>query len=110
MTAPLPGTSASGGGPALAAYELDLLKSVFVRHPEVTAVTLFGSRAKGTHSPQSDIDLALSGPVNALRAEAIAAELEELPLPYRFDVQTLEGLNNRALLEHIQRVGVVLYP
>jgi uncharacterized protein len=87
-----------------------MLKSVFTCHPEVTAVTLFGSRAKGVHTPQSDVDLALAGPVTALLAEAIAAELEELPLPYRFDVQALAEIHNCALLEHIERVGVVLYP
>jgi uncharacterized protein len=90
-------------------HELALLKSVFTRHPEITVVTLFGSRAKQTHTARSDVDLALSGPVTALQAEAIAAELEELPLPYRFDVQALAEIGNRALLEHIERVGVVLY-
>jgi uncharacterized protein len=54
--------------------------------------------------------LALSGPITALRAEAIAAELDELPLPYRFDVQALSEIHNRALLGHIERVGIVLYP
>lgn len=28
----------------------ELLRSVFRRHPEVISVTLFGSRARGTHS------------------------------------------------------------
>jgi hypothetical protein len=45
-----------------------------------------------------------------LRAEAIAAELEELPLPYRFDVQSLAHIQHRPLLEHIQRVGILIYP
>ena len=61
-------------------------------HPEVDRATLFGSRAKGTHHERSDVDLALSGELGLLGAEAIAAELEELPL-----------------LEHIERVGVVIY-
>ena len=33
----------------------------------------------------------------------------ELPLPYRFDVQALEQITFAPLLEHIQRVGVVIY-
>jgi uncharacterized protein len=101
-------TQDSPSAQGLSPHELALIKNVFVRHPEVTAVTLFGSRAKGVHTPQSDVDLALSGPITALRAEAIAAELDELPLPYRFDVLPLQGINNRALLEHIERVGIVL--
>jgi predicted nucleotidyltransferase len=47
-------------------------------------VKLFGSRAKGTHSRHSDIDLAVLGKVDALQVEALAAELDELPLPNRF--------------------------
>ena len=54
---------------------------------------LFGSRAKGTHTERSDVDLAVAGDVAPLRAEAIAAELDELPLPYRFEVQPLEHIH-----------------
>ena len=53
--------------------------------------------------------LALSGELGLLGAEAIAAELEELPLPYRFDVQAVEQINLAPLLEHIERVGAVIY-
>jgi uncharacterized protein len=91
-------------------HELSLITSIFRRHPEVTSVTLFGSRAKGIHRSNSDVDLAVKGAVDPVRAEAIAAELEELPLPYRFEVQSLDHINNPALREHIDRVGVVLYP
>jgi len=96
--------------PPLLALELALIRGVFRRHPEVSSATLFGSRAKGTHSIRSDVDLVVSGSVDPLRAETIAAELDELPLPYRFEVQSLEHLNHRALREHIQRVGIVVYP
>ena len=48
--------------------------------------------------------------MNPLRAEAIAAELDELPLPYRFEVQSLEHITHQALREHIQRVGIEIYP
>jgi predicted nucleotidyltransferase len=96
--------------PPLQPAELELVRSVLRLHPEVHSATLFGSRAKGTHHDRSDVDLALSGELGLLGAEAIAAELEELPLPYRFDVQTLEQITLAPLLEHIQRVGVVIYP
>ena len=96
--------------PPLQPAELDLVLSVLRQHPEVHSATLFGSRAKGTHHERSDVDLALSGELGLLGAEAIAAELEELPLPYRFDVQALEQITLAPLLEHIQRVGVVIDP
>lgn len=96
--------------PPLSSRELALIQGVFRRHPEISSVTLFGSRAKGTHSARSDVDLVVSGPVEPLRAEAIAAELDELPLPYRFEVQSLDHITHGALREHIERVGVVVYP
>jgi predicted nucleotidyltransferase len=73
-------------------------------------VRLFGSRAKGKHTPRSDVDLAVWGDVDAVRAEAIAAELDELPLPYRFEVKPFERIKLRSLREHIERVGIVIYP
>ncbi|MFM8275763.1 MAG: nucleotidyltransferase domain-containing protein [Cyanobium sp.] len=96
--------------PPLQPSELELICSVLRLYPEVQCATLFGSRAKGTHHERSDVDLALSGELGLLGAEAIAAELEELPLPYRFDVQALEQIRFAPLLEHIERVGVVIYP
>lgn len=96
--------------PSLTPHELALMTGVFRRHPEISSATLFGSRAKGTHTARSDVDLAVSGAVDPLRAETIAAELDELPLPYRFEVQSLEHIAHRALREHIQRVGIVVYP
>jgi uncharacterized protein len=96
--------------PPLTPTELELVRSVFRLHPEVQTATLFGSRAKGTHSPRSDVDLAVTGAVSALRAETIASELEELPLPYRFDVQALDQIRFKPLLEHIQRAGLQIYP
>ena len=96
--------------PALTERELGLINQVFRRHPEILAVRIFGSRAKGTHTPRSDVDLAIWGDVDAIRAEAISAELDELPLPYHFDVKPFESIKLRALREHIQRVGVPVYP
>jgi len=96
--------------PPLAPAELVLLHGVFRRHPEIAAVKIFGSRAKGTHAPYSDVDLALWGPVNDLQAETIAAELDELPLPYHYDVKPFDTIKLRSLREHIERVGIPLYP
>ncbi|MDB6072684.1 MAG: hypothetical protein JWO89_324, partial [Verrucomicrobiaceae bacterium] len=44
------------------------------------------------------------------RAESIAAELDELPLPYRFELQTFEHIAQAPLPDHIERVGIVVYP
>jgi predicted nucleotidyltransferase len=93
----------------LTGHELELIRGVLARHPEITGGILFGSRAKGSSGPGSDIDLALEGIENPLQAEAIASELDELPLPYHFDVKALAAIEYRPLLEHIGRVGVRIY-
>ena len=94
----------------LTSHELALIQSVLARHQEVVRAIVFGSRAKGTHTDRSDVDLSLLGPVTPLQAEALAAELDELPLPLLFDVNSFEHVGLPALREHIERVGIEIYP
>lgn len=96
-------------GTGLSVGEIGLLRAVLERHPEVSEAKLFGSRAKGTWRPESDIDLALWGEVDELRAERIAAELDELPLPYHFDVKTYQAIRYAPLREHVDRVAVSIF-
>ena len=79
---------------------------------DITKVTLFGSRAKGTYKPASDVDLAIeTDGTNRRTAIELAIRLnEETPLPYMFDVIDHQQISEPALLEHIERVGVVIYP
>ena len=96
--------------PPLTPAELEMVRAVLRQHPEVRTANLFGSRAKGTHSQRSDADVVLTGEVEPLRAEAIAAELDEVPLPYQFDVKPLDHIHFPPLLDDIQRVGILIYP
>ncbi len=87
----------------------DLICDVLRRHRAVVEARIFGSRAKGTHTPQSDVDIALFGELDDLAASEIEAELNELPLPVRFDAVRFSGIKNDALREHIERVGKNLF-
>ena len=89
---------------------IDMLNSVFKQHKQIKQVILFGSRAKGTAENNSDIDLAIEGIDDELQIQAIAMTLEELPLPYQFDVKALSNIKNPKLKEHIQRVGIIIFP
>jgi uncharacterized protein len=88
---------------------ISALRSVFARHPEIDEVVLFGSRAKGNHRPESDIDLAVRGIHDERAVEALADELDELPLPFLFDVKSLDTIRNPELLGHVRRVGRSIY-
>src|SRR5438105_12081008 len=96
--------------PPLAPSEIAIMRSVFRRHSEAVEVRLFGSRAKGTYTSRSDVDLALFGTITLLQAQAIASELDDLPLAYKYDVQVFEAIKTDTLRDHIRRVGVSLYP
>ena len=93
----------------LSHQEIDLMRGVFRRFPAISEVVLYGSRAKGTYRPESDIDLALLGVDDEIQAEAVADELDELPLPYRFDVKAFNCIKYGPLRAHIARVGVSFY-
>ena len=86
------------------------LHSVLAKHPEVERAVLYGSRAKGNYKPGSDIDLTLFGAgLTWTTMTRVAGEMDELPTPYMVDVSIYDQLNNDALKEHIDRVGMVIY-
>jgi uncharacterized protein len=79
------------------------------RYTSVRRAVLFGSRAKGTARPESDVDLALEGEISPDEAARIAFDLDDLPLPFRFDVQSLSSAEHDELRRHIDRVGLELF-
>lgn len=94
----------------LAPEQIALLQQVFARYPAVETVKLYGSRAKGTQHARSDIDLAAVGQgLDRFLIAEILLELEDSDLPYSVDLQDYQNIKNRQLLEHIDRVGVVIY-
>lgn len=86
-----------------------LLDGVLQRHSQIREARVFGSRALGTHRPESDVDIALYGDIDDALATRVAGELDELPLPYQFDVCAYAGLQHSGLREHIDRVGRSLF-
>ena len=90
--------------------ELDLLCSLFARQREIERVILYGSRARGTHKPFSDVDITLLG-VGLTRSHLsrLMADIDESSLPYFFDISLFSKLTNPDLIEQIEQTGVVLY-
>ncbi len=89
--------------------EQEMIRSVLRCHAEVREAKIFGSRAKGQFHRNSDIDLALSGNIPLLKLASIAGELDELPLPYKFDVETYDSIAYPPLRDHIDREGKKFY-
>ena len=89
---------------------VEQIKSALGRFPEVEQATLYGSRALGRHRPGSDIDLSLSGSKLSRTVLArVDTALDELLLPWRFDLSIREQLESPDLIDHIERVGVSFY-
>ena len=89
--------------------EQEIIRDVLRRHEEITEARIFGSRAKGDLRLNSDVDLALWGRLSVSLLAAIAGELDELPLPYTFDVKAYDMIRHHHLREHINRVGKSFY-
>ncbi|MBX9596958.1 MAG: nucleotidyltransferase domain-containing protein [Burkholderiales bacterium] len=82
---------------------------IFMQQSLVERVVLFGSRAKGNYRGGSDIDLCLYGNISLAQIYILQDLLDDLMLPYKFDLIVYNTINNPELIEHIERVGVVLY-
>ncbi len=86
------------------------INTIFANYPSVTEVVLYGSRAKGNYRSGSDIDLTMKGEgLNLKLLNKIANDLDDLLLPYTFDLSILAQIDNHDLIAHISRVGKVVY-
>ena len=84
--------------------------SVFEKHPAIEKAVLYGSRAKGNFREGSDIDITLFGKnLSISELGTIFDELDDLLLPYTFDLSLYDNIENESLKEHIKRVGKIFY-
>jgi predicted nucleotidyltransferase len=90
--------------------DLNALLSELKKNTEINEIILFGSRAKGIFRNGSDIDIALKGRNLKLNdiLEAMSG-IDKLLLPYKLDLVIYTRIKEPALIEHINRVGVILF-
>jgi predicted nucleotidyltransferase len=94
----------------LSEEQLNSIREIFSAHQEIEKGILFGSRAKGTHQPGSDIDIALVGEkVELGLILKILSELDSLSILQKFDLVVFHQIKSDELLDHINRVGIILY-
>ena len=90
--------------------EMQKLIAVFSAQPSIEKAIVYGSRAKGTNRKFSDVDMTLVGKdLSHSDLNQIALKIDDLLLPYEFDLSLYSSLTNKNLLEHIERVGKVIY-
>lgn len=79
-------------------------------HPLVQQVVLYGSRAIGRQRSGSEVDLCLVAPEMGL-AELLelGAQLDDLLLPWRIDLQLNHLITHEGLREQNQRAGQVVW-
>lgn len=86
------------------------LKAIFSMFPSIQQVKLYGSRAKGTYRTGSDIDLVLIGDLSHQDLMKIGELIDDLYTPYTYDLALWSEIKNVSLIDHINRIGLVIYP
>jgi predicted nucleotidyltransferase len=90
--------------------DIQTIKDIFNRYPDVEKVWLFGSRAIGNYHKGSDIDLAVMNEgISNKTIQSLVTDFEESSLPYFVDVIYFPELKHAGLNEHIKSVGRSFY-
>ena len=95
----------------LKAKHIAAIRNAFSQYPSIEQVILYGSRAKGNYRTGSDIDLTIKtkGKAEDNLLFNVIGTLDDLDLIYQMDVSIFDWIENKSLVEHINRVGVVFY-
>ncbi len=79
-------------------------------HDRVERAVLFGSRATGTNTVSSDVDIALFGDrLTFTDLARLAAALDEIPMAQSVDLVLYDAIQERRLRKHIRRQGIEWY-
>ena len=73
----------------------------------VDEIILYGSRAKGTHLPKSDIDIALRG--SSLNMEELEQRIQSIETLIGIDLVDIEHCKNDLLKQEVEKYGITIY-
>ena len=94
----------------LSKKQLKLILNEINNFGEIEKVLIFGSRAKGTNNPGSDIDLVVIGDnLTPVLINRFSSALDDLPLPFMFDVIDCNEIKNDLLKKKIDIEGKLLF-
>ena len=84
--------------------------AVIAANDRVERAVLFGSRATGTNTVTSDVDIALFGDRLTLTDQArLATAVEKIPMAQSVDLILYDSIRDPTLRKHIRREGVEWY-
>ncbi len=87
-----------------------IMRNILARYPQVEQAIIYGSRAKGTYRPGSDIDLTLIGQLLSYEdLLQIMGEFYDSAIPYTVDVSVFDYIDDAAVRDHIERRGQVFF-
>lgn len=87
--------------------EVKKLQQVFENDKRVSQVWLYGSRATGKQKAASDIDLCIEGAQLSLAdLHSFEDRIDDLFLPWKVDLSLKHQIDNPALIQHIENVGI----
>lgn len=95
----------------LSENSMNIICSIYKKYACVLEVVVYGSRAMGNYKKGSDIDMTIKGDENFshdILCE-IVNDFYESDLIYLVDVSDFSQLQNQNLIDHINRVGKVIY-
>lgn len=89
---------------------IDAINNCLASNTRITKAIIYGSRAIGNFKIGSDIDLTLKGKdLDLTDINKIENQIDDLLLPYKFDISVMKQINNNDLLDHINRIGIIFY-
>jgi len=88
---------------------LQKIQYVFESFPKIREAIIYGSRATGSYREGSDIDITFKGELSFDNLLEIEKALDDLMLPYTFDLSIYNNLSHDKLMKHINNKGKRFY-
>ncbi|MBU1013804.1 MAG: nucleotidyltransferase domain-containing protein [Bacteroidetes bacterium] len=81
-----------------------------MKNKDIRWIQRFLNYKKGLSQIKSAVDLVIHGKVlSLLFLNKLLLEIDDLLLPYTFDISIFADIDNQDLIDHIKRVGMIFY-
>ena len=84
---------------------ITVVQKVLSKFPKIEKAVIYGSRAEGTYKDGSDIDITLFGKELDNTLSALSVALNDLRLPYEFDLSIFENTDCPKVIDRINKFG-----